>query len=208
VEQDVRDRKGDIVIPRGSDVELIVRELSSNNFVLDMDSVRMYGERYSGAGGVLGAIIGAIAGKSAAIAAVTVTRGRTVDVPAESLLTFRLDVPLRAGVGDNGYARNGVHYHHGYSTDRYPTQQTYREKPGADSNGRGMISIGRDNNISWQGKESGDVWLQVDNEEPKLFSSGQSGVQPAPWITRGHLYTFTLQDAHGNAVATAQLDLR
>jgi hypothetical protein len=139
---------------------------------------------------------------------VAVTRGRTVDVPAESLLTFRLDVPLRAGVADNGYARNGVHYHHGYGADRYLTQQAYREKPGAYSNGRGMISIGRDKNISWHGQESGDVWVQVDNEEPKLFSSGQSGVMPAPWITQGHLYTFTLQDAHGNAVATAQLDLR
>src|SRR5262249_21495202 len=46
VEQDVKDRRGDIVIPRGSDIELIVRELSNNDFILDMDSVKIYGVRY------------------------------------------------------------------------------------------------------------------------------------------------------------------
>jgi hypothetical protein len=244
VEQDVKDRRGDIVIPRGSDVELIVRELSKNDFVLDMDSVKIYGERYGieaesdvvgrekpgfgankrtgeyvGAGAVLGAIVGAIAGggKGAAIGAgagaaagtgVAVTRGRTVEVPAESLLTFRLVEPLRAGVADRGYARNGLHYHHGYGADRYPTQQAYREKPGAYTNGHGTISIGSDNRIFWQGEESGNVYVQVDDGEPKLFSSGQSGVQPAPWMTRGHLYIFTFQDAYGNAIARDQLDLR
>jgi hypothetical protein len=245
VAQDVKDRRGDIIIPRGSDVELIVRELSNNDFVLDLDSVNIYGRRYgieaesdvvtrqkpgvgvnkrtgeyAGAGAVLGAIVGAIAGggKGAAIGAgagaaagiggAAITRGRTVEVPAESLLTFRLAEPLRAGVADRGYERNGFHYHHGYGADRYPTQQAYREKPGAYSNGHGMISIGRDNNISWQGEGSGNVYVQVDNGEPALFSSGQSGVQPAPWMTQGHLYVFTFQDAYGNVIARDQLDLR
>jgi hypothetical protein len=244
VEQDVKDRKGDIVIPRLSDVELIVRELSNNDFVLDMDSVKIYGVRYGieaesdvvarekpgfgankrtgeyvGAGAVIGAIVGAIAGggKGAAIGAgagaatgagVAVTRGRTVDVPDESLLTFRLAEPLRAAVPDRGYERNGLHYHHGYGADRYPAQQAYREKPGAYSDGHGVISIGRDNNISWQGDGSGNVYVQVDDGEPALFSSGQSGVQPAPWMTRGHLYIFTFQDSYGNVIAKDQLDLR
>lgn len=244
VEQDVKDRRGDIVVPKGSDVELIVRELSNNDFVLDMDSVNIYGERYGveaksdvagrekpgfggnkrtgdhdGAGAVLGAIVGAIAGggKGAAIGAgagattgagVAVTRGRTVEVPAESLLTFRLVEQLRAGVADRGYARNGIHYHHGYGADRYPTQQALREKPGAYSNGHGTIKIGGDKNISWQGEGSGNVYVQVDDGQPDLFSSGQSGVQPAPWMTRGHLYIFTFQDAYGNVIARDQLDLR
>ena len=244
VEQDVKDRGGDIIVPRGSDVELIVRKLSDNDFVLDMDSVNIYGQRYGveaesdvvgrqkpglgankrtgeyvGTGAVLGAIVGAIAGggKGAAIGAgagaaagagVAVTSGRTVEVPSESLLTFRLLEPLRAGVADRGYARNGLHYHHGYGADRYETQQASREKPGTYSSGHGKISIGRDNNISWQGEGSGNVYVQVDDGEPMLFSSGQSGVQPAPWMTRGHLYTFTLQDSYGTVIARDQLDLR
>src|SRR3974390_2497456 len=46
VEQDVKDRKDGIIIPKGSDAELIVRDLSNNDFVLDMDSVRIDGQRY------------------------------------------------------------------------------------------------------------------------------------------------------------------
>jgi outer membrane lipoprotein SlyB len=62
---------------------------------------------YTGGGAALGAIIGAIAGggKGAAIGAgagagagaltQVLTKGRTIKVPAESVLTFRLDKPLR-----------------------------------------------------------------------------------------------------------------
>jgi hypothetical protein len=63
--------------------------------------------RYVGGGAVLGAIIGAIAGggKGAAIGAASgagagaaaqiITRGREVRVPAESVIRFRLDRPLK-----------------------------------------------------------------------------------------------------------------
>ena len=79
--------------------------------------------KYTGGGAVIGSIIGAIAGggKGAAIGALagggagavgqTVTRGRNVNVPAESLLTFRLDQPLRVGGPDRGRDRKGQHYH-------------------------------------------------------------------------------------------------
>jgi hypothetical protein len=80
--------------------------------------------KYVGGGAVIGSIIGAIAGggKGAAIGAIaggaagagaqTITRGRDIHVPAESLLTFRLDHPLiLSHSGDNGYTRNGQHYH-------------------------------------------------------------------------------------------------
>jgi hypothetical protein len=67
------------------------------------------------AGGGKGAAIGAIAGGAAGAGAQTMTRGRSVQVPSESLLTFRLDRPLEVGRGeysrDNGYDRNGYHYH-------------------------------------------------------------------------------------------------
>lgn len=80
--------------------------------------------RYVGGGAIIGSIIGAIAGggKGAAIGAAAgaaggagaqvATRGRELHVPVESLLTFRLERPLRYAEGvDNGYMRNGQHYH-------------------------------------------------------------------------------------------------
>src|SRR4029079_3324248 len=141
VEQDVTDRSGRIAIPRGSNVEMMVRRNSDNDVYLDLDSVNVNGRqfgveaqsnvvenerkeglganqrtgKYVGGGAVLGAIIGAIAGggKGAAIGAgagaaagagtQVLTRGRSVRVPSESLLTFRLTEPLRAGVSNAGY---------------------------------------------------------------------------------------------------------
>lgn len=88
---------GQIAIPRGSDVELIVRRARDNDLILDIESVTAYGQRYAietqaeriesssrsgigtnrrtgefvGGGAVLGTILGAIAGggKGAAIGA-------------------------------------------------------------------------------------------------------------------------------------------
>jgi hypothetical protein len=80
--------------------------------------------KYVGGGAIIGSIIGAIAGggKGAAIGAAagaatgagaqTVTRGRSIRVPSESLLTFRLDRPLyTTDLPDRGYMRDGHHYH-------------------------------------------------------------------------------------------------
>jgi hypothetical protein len=47
------------------------------------------------AGGGKGAVIGAIAGGGAGAGAQVLTKGRQVNVPAESVLTFRLDQPMR-----------------------------------------------------------------------------------------------------------------
>jgi hypothetical protein len=93
----VRGGDGQIAIPRGSDVELIVRRARDNDLILDIESINSYGQRYAidtqaqrlessdrsgigankrtgefvGGGAVLGTIIGAIAGggKGAAIGA-------------------------------------------------------------------------------------------------------------------------------------------
>jgi hypothetical protein len=86
--------------------------------------------KYVGGGAVFGTIIGAIAGggKGAAIGALaggaagagtqTLTRGGEVRIPAESVITFRLDEPLRMSVDpylrDNGFDRDGAHYHDDY----------------------------------------------------------------------------------------------
>jgi outer membrane lipoprotein SlyB len=78
---------------------------------------------FVGGGAILGTIIGAIAGggKGAAIGAAAgaaggagaeiATSGKVVRIPAESVLTFRLERPLEMGVPDSGSDRNGVHYH-------------------------------------------------------------------------------------------------
>jgi len=100
VDRDVTSRDGRILIPRGSQTELILRDADSNNVVLDLESITVNGERlsvvstpervpaegakegvgtnkrtgkYVGGGAVIGAIIGAVAGggKGAAIGAAT-----------------------------------------------------------------------------------------------------------------------------------------
>jgi hypothetical protein len=92
VVQDIADEKGNVVIPRGSEAQLVVRQVneggavSNGNFILDLESVRVNGRRYRvssadveakdqsgigknkrtaemvGGGAVLGTLLGAIAG--------------------------------------------------------------------------------------------------------------------------------------------------
>jgi hypothetical protein len=134
VEQDVVDSSGRVVIPKGSQAELTIRNVSggggvtgTSELALGLDSVNVNGNTYRvstedvsqqgnsglgknkrtgeyvGGGAVLGTLIGAIAGggKGAAIGAVTgaaagagaqvLTRGKSVKVPAETVLRFRTD---------------------------------------------------------------------------------------------------------------------
>jgi hypothetical protein len=95
VDQDVMGSNGQLAIPRGSNVELIVRVAHDDDLILDLESVTVNGQRYAvdagadhvdakdsvgnnkrtgkfvGGGAVLGAILGAAAGggKGAAIGA-------------------------------------------------------------------------------------------------------------------------------------------
>lgn len=66
------------------------------------------------AGGGRGAAIGAASGAAAGAGTQVLTRGHTVDVPAESILSFRLDHELVVSDRDAGRDVNGHHYH-----DRY-----------------------------------------------------------------------------------------
>ena len=63
------------------------------------------------AGGGRGAAIGAASGAAAGAGTQVLTRGRRVDVPAESILSFRLDRQLVINDHDAGEDRNGQHYH-------------------------------------------------------------------------------------------------
>ena len=138
VQQDVTDSSGRVVIPKGSQAELTIRNVNSgggmtgsSELALGLDSVNVNGNTYRvstedvsqqgnsglgknkrtgeyvGGGAVLGTLIGAIAGggKGAAIGAVTgaaagagaqvLTRGKSVRVPAETVLRFRTDQPMQ-----------------------------------------------------------------------------------------------------------------
>jgi hypothetical protein len=97
VDQDVRGENGRLAIPRGSQVELRVRVARDNDLILDLESVRVNGQRYALAADVkrmeserdntlVGSIIGAVTG--------TEVRGRAVRVPRDTVLTFRIDRPL------------------------------------------------------------------------------------------------------------------
>lgn len=148
VDADVFDGNNRIAIPRGSDVELMVRDIGHHTLALDLDAVVVNGKRYSvtsydvtrtgdkkdgvganrrtgkflGGGALFGTLLGTVAGggKGAAIGALAggtagavgqiATRGRRVQVPSESILTFQLREPLSV-VPDPGYTRNGQHYH-------------------------------------------------------------------------------------------------
>jgi hypothetical protein len=135
---DVLDSAGDVVIPHGSNAQIIIRSASKGNrfrgasdLVLDLRSVSVEGQEYmvsttdiqqsgkqglgankrtaeyTGGGAALGAIIGAIAGrgKGAAIGAgaggagglltQVLTKGGSIRVPAETVLTFKLDKPVQ-----------------------------------------------------------------------------------------------------------------
>ena len=98
VDRDVVDDNNRIAIPRGSDVELMVRDVGDHTLILDLDAVVVKGKRYSvmtydvtrdadekdgvganrrtgkfvGGGAIFGTLLGAVAGggKGAAIGAV------------------------------------------------------------------------------------------------------------------------------------------
>jgi len=80
------------------------------------------------AGGGKGAAIGAAAGGAAGAGAQTLTRGNSVHVPAESVLSFRLERALDV-FPDAGYDRDGRHYHRFDDRDnRYGDRNYYDER--------------------------------------------------------------------------------
>lgn len=136
VADNVMDAAGHIAIPKGSQAELVLRDVnkggvtSNPELTLDLQSIKVGSRRYMvntadvqqkgegglgankrtaemvGGGAALGTLIGAIAGggKGAAIGAAVgaaggagtqiLTRGKTVKVPAETTLRFKLDEPM------------------------------------------------------------------------------------------------------------------
>ena len=79
--------------------------------------------RNVGGGALLGAILGAVigggdgaaagaaAGAAVGAGAQILTKGRRVNVPAETLLSYRLQSDMNLDISDTGYDRDGNHYH-------------------------------------------------------------------------------------------------
>ncbi len=126
VAADVFGREGQMVVPRGSYAELLVRQTGPGQYALDLESLTVHGQRYvldttgpqynmpqanyRQGNGVLGAIAGAIAG---AEGQQVVPRGAEIRVPAGSLITFNLQEPLHVATwNDPGYSQGSYHYHH------------------------------------------------------------------------------------------------
>lgn len=117
ISDDVMGNNGRVAIPRGARAELIVRVAPDNDLILDLESVVVSGQRYAVRSdpnryesrrdnSLVGAIVGAVSGMQ--------VQGRAVNVPRDSVVTFRLDRPLEMGVPDRGVDRDGGHYHDWY----------------------------------------------------------------------------------------------
>ena len=138
ITDDILDANGDVVIPHGSNAQIVIRSASkggrfhgTSDLVLDLQSISVEGQQYgvstsevqekgkqglgankrtavfTGGGAAHGAVSGAIAGggKGAAIGAGAgagagaltqiITKGGSIKVPAETVLTFQLDKPVQ-----------------------------------------------------------------------------------------------------------------
>jgi hypothetical protein len=106
VEQEVTNELGRIVIPGGSSAQLMIRQLSpgsatgSPEMVLDIQSITIDGRRYVVSTADVTLESGTGVGRNTRTAetigagALVFTRGRDVQVPAKTVLKFRLDKPV------------------------------------------------------------------------------------------------------------------
>jgi hypothetical protein len=135
IETDIRGPNDELLIPKGSNVELVILETRNKSGIkgpslqLGLPSVTVRGNTYlvvskevrqsaglganqrtaemvgggaalgtligTATGGAKGAIIGALAGAAAGAAVQVLTQGDEVKIPAETVLRFRLDEPIR-----------------------------------------------------------------------------------------------------------------
>ena len=82
VDRDVADTKGRVMIPKGSDARILIQRTGAS-LSLDLASVTVAGQTYS-----------LIASNATPDTAAGSTQGAQINVPAETVLTFRLDNPL------------------------------------------------------------------------------------------------------------------
>jgi len=157
VDKNVRGRNGRLGIPRGSQVEMIVRTAPDNDLILDLESVTVNGQRYAldankeridsdqrdgigqnrrtaehvGGGALLGTILGAIAGggKGAAIgAAAGAAAGAGTQVVTRGRRVHVTPESLLTFRIDRPLMMEAVH--RGFDRDGYHYHRDERDGPG------------------------------------------------------------------------------
>jgi len=112
VARDILGEDGRVVIPRGSEAELIVRRPAPGQMVVDLESIHINGKRYvmSTTGPEYNMAEGEF--QNGTGLAGVITSGSEIRIPGESEITFRLQEPV-GGVTwiYPGYQRKGMHYH-------------------------------------------------------------------------------------------------
>jgi hypothetical protein len=103
------------------------------------------------------------------------TRGKSVNVPAESLVTFRLEQSLQTGASDGGFSRNGQHYHPGYNTNS-GNSAAYQDglMDGRSDSDRNLNRNGRSNRWT-SGQQLRDYQAGYSSGYDGAFSSDQQG---------------------------------
>jgi len=87
-------------------------------------------------------------------------------------------------------------------------ERGFDESPNPATSGTASIRIGADHYVTWKAPAASQVYVQVDDKPRRLFATGASGSQPAPWISYGHKYAFTVEDPNGREIARDENDLR
>jgi len=235
VTQNVMNRNGEIAVPRGAQVEMVVNNVSRNAVALDLNAIVVNGQQFRVSPGQ--SVVNSTRRQ-------VMTRGQSVYVPVDSLLTFELQQPLRMGADDTRRYKpsdnydNSPAYRAGMAagrsdaernlardsrTGRWTAAQDRRDYEAGYNRGydaritdqpqtpvtpTATIHIGANKGVSWQAPGAARVFVQVDNNPVQLFAEGASGTQVASWIEPGHVYVFMLRDANGNEIARDRLDLR
>jgi hypothetical protein len=107
VDEDIYVENGNRGIPRGSRVELKVRKATDDQLVLDVEAIRIYGERYAvfsepnhfeRSQMLAAAVVGTVA--------INQVRGPVIMVQRDTVINFRIECPLEM---ESVEARVGVH---------------------------------------------------------------------------------------------------
>lgn len=95
VDRDVFGDSGNVLIYKGSDVELVPRRISDNQVTLDINSIAVNGERFKAQSARPGEERDVVTAENVRTPGVEITRpNEIVDIPEEVLMTFRLTVPF------------------------------------------------------------------------------------------------------------------
>jgi hypothetical protein len=236
VTRNVLNRNGDLAVPRGAEVEMVVTQTARNSFALELNGININGQHFTVNGG--DAVVAS--GRRQ-----VTTRGRNIYVPANTMLTFDMQRPVRLGNAEDtrrykpGAAvdESSRAYQAGMAAGRADAQRNLQpdarsnrwtsiddrrdyeagynrgyargdDRAATNNRGGSWIRIARNNDVTWQSPVDARIYVQVDNNPMQLFAAAPSGTQNANWIGPGHLYVFTMRDLGGNELAQERLDLR